>query len=625
MPTSPICNHEVVLQRFIIDRPVSEQLLYWRLNEEASLPGAYIDRAGDGQLLLSNGATLSFDTYFNAFFETAWRQNTSFGDLRLRVDVDGPCQIRVFRQALGKKTLLADQLVSAGTTELRFGNDALSFRQQGVLSLEVTARDNQIRWRGATWLADAVARDVGLAAVFCTFNRESDISRVLRCVAADSALLQGLTRIFVVNQGRPSLASHPQMAGLALQLGSKLRIIEQANFGGAGGFTRGLLASLDDPDITHVVLLDDDIQLEPESLLRAASFFALAEVDVVLGGQMLDGAQPTRMFEAGAIISERHWAFQPQQSNVDLAEPETLERLNQINAVHYNGWWFCGYPLALIRRVGLPLPCFIRGDDVEFGLRLHQQDVPTVSMPGIAVWHDPFYLKLGSWHIYYETRNMLVSHALHQPFERWPVTRRMLRHLFIHLLTFRYYSAALILRGISDFMVGPTLLHAAPSGLHAGLSQYSERYPAKTSSRRRVLYDQPLPVARRMPRSRPGFILLIARLLLHQFFVPTRDAPVRKMSLERFAWPSMRDVEHVAVETLWDRELPTFHRSREDFRSLVAASLRVIWQLYRSGPKAAQAWRDGLPHLASVDFWRKYLDLPDTMDQPADVTTGIAA
>ena len=43
----------------------------------------------------------------------------------------------------------------------------------------------------------------------------------------------------------------------------------------------------------------------------------------------------------------------------------------------------------------MPLPCFIRADDVEFGLRLHRDGVVTVPRPGVGICHEPFYLKVG--------------------------------------------------------------------------------------------------------------------------------------------------------------------------------------------------------------------------------------
>lgn len=48
----------------------------------------------------------------------------------------------------------------------------------------------------------------------------------------------------------------------------------------------------------------------------------------------------------------------------------------------YNGWWYCCVPLAEQFR-GFPLPVFIHGDDIEYGLRF---DGNIMTMNGIGVW-----------------------------------------------------------------------------------------------------------------------------------------------------------------------------------------------------------------------------------------------
>ena len=45
----------------------------------------------------------------------------------------------------------------------------------------------------------------------------------------------------------------------------------------------------------------------------------------------------------------------------------------------------------LIKENGLPLPIFVRGDDIEFSMRNNKE---IVSLNGINVWHDPFILKI---------------------------------------------------------------------------------------------------------------------------------------------------------------------------------------------------------------------------------------
>ena len=599
-----------VLQRFITDRAPARRALYWRdlSSEPGAAPAVTADEGGG--LHLAAGATLSFDTYFNAFFEAQWLRHTTLQSLLLHATLSGKAMLRVWRHALGSKTVVVERMAGPGLCRVAIPIPVLNFRQHGVLSVEISAVDGAVSFLSGAWVTDDLpVEESGLAAVFCTFDRERDIARVLGSVAADEAVAARLARVIVVNQGRPGLARLPDVAVAADQLGSRLRVIEQANFGGAGGFSRGLLAALDDPAVTHAVLLDDDIELEPDSLLRMAAFFSFCERDIVVGGHMLDLLHPTTLYEAGAVISERHWAFLPQQYLNDIAEPDALEKLSQPYAVHYNGWWCCGIPLRLLREHGMPLPCFIRGDDLELGLRLHQRGVPTVPMPGIAVWHEPFYLKLGGWQLYYETRNLLVAAALHKPFDRKGVVRRIGRQVVTHLLTYRYYSTALLLQGVEDFLAGPQVMRERPLARHASLTAIKQRYPLTFSPRETVAHEQRL---RPIPLGRVRCLALLLWLLLRNAVQPTCGGPPRHMLVEKLHWLTVRTAGHIAIETWWDPDLPTFRRTREHHRPLLRQAVRVLFRLYRELPQAAERWRAAAPELTSVPFWKTYLGVADT-------------
>ena len=615
-----------MLQRFRMEREVPNRPLYWRAEQQSGpmFGPPQVDVGANGTLHIATGSTLSFDTYFNSFFETPWRLHTRLDGLTLRLNVTGKFDVRVFRRAPGRRDMMHQEVILGdGPVDIRMSHRVVNFRQNGVLALELTARDGPARFIDAAWVTDEPELNAtGLALAFCTFNREADITAVLGSIIGDAVVLDRLARIYVVNQGCPNLAGNPAFADLIAQSGGKLRLIEQGNFGGAGGFGRGMLAALDDPAVTHVALLDDDIVVEPDSLLRMAAFFALATSDVALGGHMLDRAQPTSLFEAGAIISDRHWTFLPQHHGCDIGNPHTLEPLNHPTPIHYNGWWCCGFPLSLVRQVGLPLPCFIRGDDMEYGWRLHQQHVPTIAFPGIAVWHEPFYLRIGSWHLYYETRNMLVASSLHAPFVPRDVVRRMVRHLVMHLLTFRYYSASLIIMGIRDYLAGPDILRQNPAAIHASLMALKSCYPAAAVARGTVLDVQPTTP---MPRSKRKYLLCLARETLRHLLAPTKQAPARLLDVRYFNWALMRRAEHVAVETWWDRDLPTFRRSREQARMLLWEAFWVVLELYRRAASCAQAWRAATPELVSVAFWRSYLNVPDEFVQPADPVPATSA
>ena len=596
---------ETVLQRFITDSAPARRALYWRDLQGDTAGDPAVTVRGDCTLHVAEGGRLGFDTYFNSFFEAQWLRHTRLRSVNLTVTLSGTALVRVYRQALGRKVLVCEQLAGPGSLRISVPLSAINFRQNGFLSVELCATDGAFAFvRGAWTTDDRAAEPVGLAAVFCTFNREAEIARVLQSIGRDSAVQDTLSRVFVVNQGRPGLARVPVIADAAEMLGERLTIIEQDNFGGAGGFSRGLLAALQDAANTHAVLLDDDLELEPDSLLRMAALFSFATRDFVLGGHMLDMLHPTMLYEAGAVIAERHWEFHPQHFMLDVTRIDALETLTKPYAVHYNGWWCCGFPLSVVREHGMPLPCFIRGDDMEFGLRLHQLGVPTIPMPGVAVWHEPFYLKLGNWQLYYETRNLLVAMALHQPFGRLGVVRRVGRQIVAHLLTYRYYSTALILQGIEDFLAGPDVMRAPPLPRHASLHALKSAYPPAFNPREAVVHEQRV---KRIPMGRARCVALMLVLLIRNALVPTCKAPPRILPIDQFHWLTIRNAGHVATETWWDENLPAYRRTREYHRPLLRRALGLMVRLLRELPRAAGAWRGAAHDLTSVASWQAYL------------------
>ena len=108
--------------------------------------------------------------------------------------------------------------------------------------------------------------------------------------------------------------------------------------------------------------------VEPETVFRAAAFLAGAAGDAVGGPCSTRPASactrpgrgpPADLGFAGPGRPGRPRTRRRRWTGFAAGRP-----------VHYNGWWFFAFPLAAVDRVGLPLPLFIRGDDVEYGLRL---------------------------------------------------------------------------------------------------------------------------------------------------------------------------------------------------------------------------------------------------------------
>ena len=58
----------------------------------------------------------------------------------------------------------------------------------------------------------------------------------------------------------------------------------------------------------------------------------------------------------------------------------------------------------------LPMPLFVRGDDMEYGKRLTKK---LLTLNGIGVWHVPVHNKYSSFMNYYVTRNTLILNSLY--------------------------------------------------------------------------------------------------------------------------------------------------------------------------------------------------------------------
>ena len=63
--------------------------------------------------------------------------------------------------------------------------------------------------------------------------------------------------------------------------------LRQPNLGGAGGFSRGLYEVSSIADHANVILMDDDILCEPETVLRLNAFANLTPTPTIVGAQML--------------------------------------------------------------------------------------------------------------------------------------------------------------------------------------------------------------------------------------------------------------------------------------------------------------------------------------------------
>ncbi len=72
------------------------------------------------------------------------------------------------------------------------------------------------------------------------------------------------------------------------RFGDRLVIHDQGNLGGSGGYSRIMYEALKTTDSPFILFMDDDIEIEPDSVLRALALSRFAKKPMLVGGQMLN-------------------------------------------------------------------------------------------------------------------------------------------------------------------------------------------------------------------------------------------------------------------------------------------------------------------------------------------------
>ncbi|WP_420027813.1 glycosyltransferase family 2 protein [Fannyhessea vaginae] len=303
-----------------------------------------------------------------------------------------------------------------------------------------------------------------LALCTTTFKKESFIIKnahmVRDYILASSEPIAKHFSMHIVDNGRTLKASDVESAGIVLH--------PNPNAGGSGGYARGMIEAMrQEMPATHVLLMDDDVSVCPESIMRTYAVLSLVRDtyrDAFISGAMMClDAMDTRwedvghMTEVGQCLSLKSPVsmayFQNIVRNDLLCSHEEIKQIAD-NKHCYAGWWYCVIPASTIKRFGLPLPLFVRFDDIEYSLRARPK---FISMNGIAVWHMGFNAKYNAAvERYQTTRNSFITQCTTHIASRHSLVARFRDLAFgLDLRKFNYADARLALEGFEDFLKGP--------------------------------------------------------------------------------------------------------------------------------------------------------------------------
>ena len=424
-------------------------------------------------LRVRSGEKMSFGTYFNAFPASYWRRWSIVTDVTLTIAVRGTgATVLVYKSMANGESQRVDSATTGeqGSATFTFDLTLKPFVDGGWYWYDVIAGDDDTVVESAEWTAEvpedrAAHGTVDLA--ITTMNRPDFCAKLIGQIGDDEDLRPYLDTVFVMEQGTQKVVDSPEFAKAEAALGAQLRMIEQGNLGGSGGYARGQLESVRKGTATYAMMMDDDVVCEPEGIIRAITFGDLARRPTIVGGHMFSIYSRSRLHSFGEIVHPwRFWWMSPLDTfpDWDLAARNlrSTRWLHKRVDVDFNGWFMCLIPRQVLEEIGLSLPLFIKWDDSEYGLRAKEAGYPTVTFPGAAVWHVPWTDKNDAldWQAYFHVRNRFVAALLHSSY---PKGGRLVfenrNHQIDHLVSMQYSTVEIRHQAMLDVLSGPDHLH----------------------------------------------------------------------------------------------------------------------------------------------------------------------
>ncbi len=629
-PSTAASRPGSLLQRVILPRPgdpLDVRALYVDEQQGNAHRAASSSRTS---LVLPAKAELSFATYFNAFPASYWWRWTPLDTVELRLAVDGECRVDIYRStADGSQVHVSGEVLSGEGGHLaRYRLPLHHFTDGGWYWFDLTTADEDVTVLEAGWYAgvDAPGR-AAVAIAITTFNRPDDCVAALAALGGDPLVTQALEAVIVTDQGDRKVRDAAGYRAAAASLGDKLRIHDQPNLGGSGGFARGMHEALTGTDCEQILLLDDDIMVEQDSVLRLIAFYRFTEDPAIVGGHMLNLQKRSQLRAMGEVVDRDRFVWMPapdvSYDHDFAAKPLRSKRsakLHQRIDSDYNGWWMCLIPRVIAEKLGLPLPLFIKWDDSEYSLRAQAAGHPTISLPGAAVWHMPWSDKddAKDWQAYFHLRNRLVVAALHGDFTRpTAMIKSNLRATLAHLVSLEYSTVALQLMAVRDFLKGPdALFDSLPVALgqaRARRAEFPDGVILPTAQGLPVPSMHPAKAARmlRRPTDPVTKAVRLLRGLVHNA-LPAKpehhERPQLNVAALDARWYLLAQLDGATVATADGRGVAFRKRDPQVFRSLLRKSVASHVQLAREFPRLRQAYREAMPRLTGTENWAPVFD-----------------
>ncbi len=600
-------------------------------------------------LTVPAGEEVSFQTYFNAFPASYWRRWSQLDSIILALDIDGEANISIYRSKQdGQRISVANHLVSSGHHEFELA--LKNFEDGGWLWFDVTA-ESEATISQAAWCAPSAPgpqtmpdgsiiepSEKRVAVGIPTLNRPTDAVAALQALAEDPVVDGIIDFVLMPDQGNQHPADEPGYDEAVAHFGERFREFRQGNLGGSGGYSRIMFEALENTDSPFILYMDDDIAIEPDSILRAVQAARYAASPIIVGGQMLNLQERSQLRTTGEQVNRGDfmWGAAPHavydhdfakyplsaigdgQSHKDPNSYDSRALHRRVD-VEYNGWWMCLFPRIVAETNGQPLPLFIKWDDTEYSLRAAANGFPTVTWPGAAIWHMAWADKDDAidWQAYFHLRNRLIVAALYHDGDAKGITRSIFKSTLKHTMCMEYSTMAIQIEAMKDFLAGPDqlfdILESSLPRIAKLRSNYSDAVIIDSADQLPAPTGAPgvptqniggrLAKIKKIPWAVKGL-----KHLLSKEDPRHHEAPQLNLTPDEARWFTLSRVDSATVSTAGGTGVAFRKRDRDLARDLVEQTRELLSDIEDNFDEMRTEYRKALPELTSRESWRKIFE-----------------
>ena len=570
-----------------------------------------------------NGS-VDFLTYVNGLSANKWHRYASVDGVVLHMALFGCGRVVVHGVRSGeldpidlKSTSFEGDQVDPRVLDIdidTIGYDLIGFRVESDANYSVDLLSASY----LTDVSEGSINSINLALSTTTFKNEQyilpNIELVKEGIFKEDGPIRDHFHMFVVDNGQ-TLDS----VSLSDEL---VTVLPNPNTGGSGGFARGMMAATETPgQFTHIILMDDDVSIMPESLIRTFNLLSLAKgkyKDAFINGAMLSMEDPSRQFEDVSFVTPSG-AYRRVKEDLNVGKLTAIlenERTNVEVDQAYGAWWYSCIPVKAIEKNGLPMPFFIRCDDVEFGMR----NKPVyMTMNCICVWHSSFEGRFRpSVDCYQYIRNFFTMIALDECSDERLFVLRTQRAIRQNLRDLDYQAADFILDGIEDYLRGPEYLKRLDgAATMIGKGKLNEKLISVDDIDSEILASAGVTTEVLSDKStdfQPSRFMKLWRTLpydkhyLPDFLLGNRVGYVVKNGECRIEGSTTGCKSLIYLDATREKgSVRTIDRTR--FKTIRKRQHELMARYRKEGEAVRKEWKDAMPYMTSREFWEDYLGL----------------